>query len=122
MPTEESAQQTSTLLYLLHSGGLLLVAAMLCLAVIGVWMIMRPHGKTLVLVFAVLSMLPGIWAILNVFLAASQFTAMASLAEAPKPAEFADVVGRAMANGFYGLLATLVPMSLAILAFMRSRV
>lgn len=110
------------LLYLFNSGGMLLVAAMLILAAIGIWMTVRPQVKASVFVFAAFAMAPGIWAISNVFLAASDFTAMASLPVAPKPAEFAEAVGRAMANGFYGLLATLVPMALTISAFMRCRV
>ena len=68
---------------------------------------------------AVLSFLPGIFAMVGICTASQRFTEMATSPNPPKPAEFAAVTGAAMSYGFLGIASTIVPVMLGLLAFRR---
>lgn len=67
----------------------------------------------------VLSAIPGIIAIIAIYMACTEFIEMTTSDTPPKPAIFAAVAAKAMPFGFFGLLSTIVPILLGGLAFRR---
>lgn len=118
---DAQVQQISNLAFLLRSGGLPFVAIGLALGIVGLIFVIKPRGQWTVAIYAFASLLPGLFAMLSVYSSCSEFAALASGPEVPKPAELFGTIGRAMGCSFYGLLGTVIPMLLAIIAFLRAR-
>ena len=114
-------QQMSYFGFLLRAGGLSFFLLGLALSVVGVVLIAKPKFRAGVTIYACLSPLPGLAALVASYSAYGQFSAMATSSVAPKPAEIAAVTGYAMSSGFFGILGTILPMAVAILAMSRSQ-
>lgn len=120
MPIETDAPQMSTIVYLLRSGGSPFLAFGLLLAIAGIVLILIRPSRTLVLIYAVVSLIPGLLAMVAVFGACSEFIEMSGSPQLLKPTDFANVAGRGMSCGFFGLFSTLISSLLAALAFFRA--
>ena len=113
-------QQISALVWMLQSGGLTLLALGLLLALVGIVLVFQPSRKgSEMLIF--LSLLPGMIGMVLVYSAAADYVEMAASPVTPKPAELAQITGRAMSNSFCGLLATILPVFIAAMAISRTR-
>ncbi len=110
----------SDLEFLLRSGGLSLLGLGLLLALCGGYFIVRPQYGSALMIYALATLLPATLALLAIYSACGQFTAMGKAEVSPKPAEFASVVGYAMSSGFFGILGTLLPTVMAWIAFSRA--
>lgn len=106
----------SPIQFFLFAGGLPLLACGITFSLWGLWNIVRPRNASPILSQIVLSLIPGIIAMAGIYVACTEFTEMASLTTPPKPAVFAGVAGRAMSYGFMGLLSTIVPVLLGVVA------
>lgn len=82
----------------------------------GLWNIFRPRSATPILSQVVLSLIPGTIAMVAIYFAHTEFMKMASATTPPKPAVIAGVAGRAMSYGFIGLLSTIIPILLGVVA------
>jgi hypothetical protein len=116
---EAQPHQIPTIVWLLQSGGLAPLAFGVILAVVGIVFVIRPN-RTGSLVFAVISLLPAIFGLVVVYSAAADYVEMAPSATAPKPAELARITGQAMGSSFFGLLGTIIPVFVAVLALSRA--
>ena len=94
MPEAET-QQIPTIIWLLQSGGWAPLAWGFIVALIGIVPIVRPKLNASIFV-GILSLTPLIIGLFTVYFAASEFAEMAASTTPPKPAEFAEVTGRAM--------------------------
>lgn len=112
-------QQKAVVFWFLQSNYsviLLLLAVFISLA--GIILCFIPNRRaSIVLVFS--SFLPGVLALALVYQAATEFSALATSPAAPEPTEFGRVVGQALGSSFCGLLATFIPMLIAIVALLR---
>lgn len=106
----------SPLPFFLHAGGLPLLAFGIVFSVWGLWNIFRPRSATPILSQVVLSLIPGMIAMVAIYFAYTEFIKMASATTPPKPAVIAGVAGRAMSYGFIGLLSTIIPVLLGVVA------
>lgn len=116
MPAQGRTEVLSPLQFFLHAGGLPLLAFGIVFSVWGLWNIFRPRNATPILSQIVLSSIPGMIAMVAIYVACTEFTEMASSTTPPKPAILAGVAGRAMSYGFIGLLSTIVPVLLGVAA------
>lgn len=116
---EVQVQQISNLTYLLKAGGLPFLVMGVLMGIVGLILVLKPRRTSTVAIFAFVSLLPGVIAMIMVYTSCSEFVEMGS-SPAFKPAEVFGVIGRAMGRCFYGLLATLIPMLFAIIAFLRA--
>ena len=116
---ESQPQQISTIVWLLQSGGIAPLALGLILAFVGIVFVIRPN-RTWSMTLAFLSLLPAIVGLIVVYSAAADYAEMARSPNAPRPAEFARLTGRAMGSSFCGLLGTILPVFVAILALART--
>ena len=117
---EVQVQQISNLTYLLKAGGLPFLVMGVLMGIVGLILVLKPRRTSTVAIYAFVSLLPGVIATIMVYTACTEFVEMGTSLVAPKPAELFGVIGRAMGRCFYGLLATLIPMLLAIIAFLRA--
>lgn len=117
---EAQFEQISNLTYLLKAGGLPFLILGLVIGIVGLVLVLKPRRTSTVAIFAFVSLLPGVIAMIMVYTSCSEFVEMGSSPAPPKPAELFGIIGRAMGRCFYGLLATLIPMLLAIIAFLRT--
>jgi hypothetical protein len=117
---EAQVQQMSNLTYLLQAGGLPFLVMGVIMGIVGLILLLKPRRTVTAAIYAFVSLLPGVIALISVYTACSEFVEMGSSPAPPKPAELFGVIGRAMGRCFYGLLATLIPMLLAIIAFIRA--
>lgn len=106
----------SPLQFLLAAGGLPLLSFGIVFSIWGIWNIFRPTSTTSILSQLVLSLIPGIIAMAAIYFACTEFTAMASATTPPAPAVLAGTAGRAMSYGFMGLLSTILPVLLGVVA------
>lgn len=88
-------------------------------AVVGVICVVKP-SRLASLIVALLSLLPAVCGMVVVYAAAVDYAQVAASPTPPKPAEFARLTGRAMGSSFFGLLGTVVPMFVAVLALSRA--
>jgi purine-cytosine permease-like protein len=116
---EAQPQQIPTIVWLLKSGGVAPLALGLILAVIGIVLVIRPN-RTASAILAFLSLLPAIFGLIVVYSAAADYAQMAVSPTPPKPAEFAAITGRAMSYSFCGLLGTILPVFIVVLALSRA--
>lgn len=119
MPPEEPVQQVSLFSYLATNSPLPVVAVGLILVVIGIILVVSSKSRMAAKVYALVSPLPGILALVAIHGAHSRMATMASSSVAPKPAEFMGAVSAAVTAGFSGLIATILAMGLAIVAISR---
>jgi len=116
---EVEPPQIPTIIWLLQSGGLAPLAMGFVVAVLGIFFVIRPnHTASMILAF--LSLLPAVFGLVAVYSAATAYGDMAKLPTMPKPSEFATLTGQAMGSSFCGLLGTILPIFVAILAMSRS--
>mgnify|MGYP003113105836 CR=1 FL=1 len=120
MPPEAQLKQMSNIEHLLRSGGAPFLVLGIMLAIGGCVLLCSPRRRRTVVVFAVLSLLPGFIATGTIYSASVAFTDMANNPVGFKIHDFATLTSRAMSCGIFGLLATIVPSALAIVAFARS--
>lgn len=118
MLAQVTAVQTP-LQFLLSAGGFPLLAFGLGFSLWGLWNVFKLPGAGLIVAQVVMSLIPGIIAMVAIYAACIDFTELATAQNAPTPATFAAVTGRAMSYGFCGLLATIVPVLLGAIAFHR---
>lgn len=118
---EAQIEQISNLACLLKSGGLPFLVMGLVLGIAGLILLLKSRRRSTAAVFAVVSLLPGFIAMILVYMACSEFVEMGTSPTIPKPAEVFGIIGRAMGRCFYGLLATLISMLLAIIVLLRAR-
>lgn len=112
-------QQPFFLWFLQNNYSLMLLLMAILISLVGLFLCFIPNRiASIILVFV--SFLPGLLALGLVYWAAAEFSALASSQAAPEPTEFARVISQALASGFCGLLATLIPMLIAIIALVRS--
>ncbi|MAG94334.1 MAG: hypothetical protein CMJ48_11360 [Planctomycetaceae bacterium] len=119
MPPEAELQQVSNIAFLLRAGGIPFLALGLFLCIFGVVLAARPTNRVAITVYAFLSLLPGLFAMFAVYAACGEFGDMAVSPGPTKPSVIVSVAGRAMSYGFFGLLGTILPTILAIIAFAR---
>jgi hypothetical protein len=112
-------QQISTLVWLFRSGGLVLLVWGIISALLAIVPVVRPNRKASLIV-GLLALLPVIAALFSVYFAAAEYASMAAAPVPPKPTEFAQVTGLAMSRSFFGLLGSLLAMSTALVAIVRS--
>lgn len=112
---DNNPPQIPTIVWLLQSGSATPLVVGLMLAVVGMFLVIRPN-RTLSLVLAIISLSPAIVGLIAVYVAAGDYLQLAHSSENPKPAEFAVLTGRAMGSSFWGLLGTLVSVFPATLA------
>ena len=116
MPNDEP-QQILTIIWLLTSGGLKLLALGLILAGIGLVLLIRPH-RLASTILAFLTFLPVVVGAITVYSAASDYAEMAASPTTPKPSEFAELTGRAMSSSFCALLGTALAVFFAVLVLL----
>jgi hypothetical protein len=120
MLTQTDTAVLSPLRFLLSAGGVPLLAFGLFFSLWGLWNVVKPQSSRLILSQVVLSTMPGIFAMVAIYVTAADFTELATAETAPKPAIFAAVAGRAMSYGFVGLMSTIVPVLLGATAFRKN--
>jgi len=118
---EAQIQQISNIPYLLQEGGVPFLAMGLILGFVGLIFVIKPQRPSTVAIYAFVSLLPGIIAMIGVYVSCSEFVEMGTSPDVPKPDKLFGVIGRAMGRSFYGLLATLIPMFFSTIAFLRTR-
>ncbi len=106
----------SPLRFLLNAGGLPLLAFGLVFGIWGVMNFVRPRSSGHILAQCLLSLIPGIIAMVAVYVACCDFTELATAETAPKPAEIAKVTGYSMSIAFFGLASTIVPVAIGLCA------
>ena len=116
--SEAQPQSIPTILWLLQSGGVALLALGLVLALIGIVLVIRPN-RTASTLLAFLSLLPAALGLIVIYSAAATYGEMARSPSPPRPAEFAAVTCRAMSYSFCGLLGAILPLFVAVLALLR---
>lgn len=116
---EFQPQQTSTIVWLLLSGGIVPLAFGLTLALFAIVFVIWPN-RTASMIVAFLSMFPAIIGLIVVYSAAAEYTELTASPLAPKPAEIATLTARAMGSSFNGLLGTILPVFTALLALVRT--
>ena len=119
MPPEENVQQLSTLAVLIRAGGVPMFGLGILFSLWGILNVVRPRNRHLILVQTLLSLLPGIFAMMAIYAACREFNMMATLPAAPKPGEIAAVAGFAMSCGFFGIAGTIMPVTLGMVASWR---
>lgn len=119
MPVSEETVVMPPVQFLLSGGGRTLLAFGLTFSIWGIWNIMKPARAGLIVAQIVLSLIPGVIAMAEIFTSCTDFMEMATSEPAPKPAEFAAVAGASMSFGFLGLLATVAPVFLGCVAIHR---
>lgn len=119
-PDQEAPLQMSNIEYLLSAGGMPLLLFGAVLSIVGLLMATRPVNRRAIGIFAILSLLPGLLAAYGIYTGCIEFRAMAASDMPPKPADFAAVAGRAMSQGFWGIVGTSLPSFFAVIAFLRS--
>ena len=119
MPEAQPPQQTSTIVWLLQSGDHAALVLGLTLSLVGIVLVRRPNRKASI-VLAFLSLLPGIVGLFAVYSAASDYSDLAVSQRAPEPLEFLEITRRAMGSSFCGVIGTLIPIFIAVLALSRS--
>jgi hypothetical protein len=119
MPDNAESVAMSPLRFLLPAGGMPVLAFGIILSLWGLWNIVRPQSPRRILSPMVLSSIPGIIAIIAIYMACTEFIEMTTSETPPKPWMFAAVAAKAMSFGFFGLLSTIVPILLGGLAFRR---
>ena len=119
MPDHVESVVMSPLRFLLPAGGMPVLAFGIILSLWGLWNIFRPPSPRRILSPMVLSTVPGIIAIIAIYIACTEFIEMTTSEAPPKPAMFAAVAAKAMSFGFFGLVSTIVPVLLGGLAFLR---
>ena len=119
MPTDQTVQVLTPLRFLLTSGGTVLLAFGFVSFIWGVVNLVRPAKPQSVLMQCLLSLVPGIVAMVMIYAASATFCAMAVAETPPKPADFAAVAGSAMSAGFLGLASSVLPVFLGLCAFWR---
>ena len=105
--------------FLLFSGGLPLLAPGVVFSFWGLWNILKPRHPGLIVSQMLLSLLPGIFAMIAIYVTYTEFAAMAAQTTIPKPTTLAGVAGSAMSYGFCGLLSTITPVILGAVAMHR---
>ena len=105
--------------FLLPAGGMPVLAFGIVLSLWGLWNIFKPQSPRRILSPMVLSSIPGIIAIIAIYMACTEFIEMTTSETPPKPFMLAAVVAKAMSFGFFGLMSTVVPVLLGALAFSR---
>ena len=120
MPAETEIQQVSAFVFLLKSGGITFLLLGLIMAAVGVVLAVRRTSRMTAVLFACISPLPGILALLAAYAAFRQFSDIASSPEPPKPSDLARSISYGMSAGFFGILGTVASMASAIAAFARA--
>ena len=121
MPPEAEVQQVSTMMGLLRAGGFPFLLLGLIVAAIGLFLAWRQTSRTTCILFAGISVLPGLLTLLAIYAAFRQFGEIAASPEVPKPSDLARVISYGTSAGFFGILGTMASMASAIAAFARSR-
>ena len=121
MPPEAEVQQISTIMWLLKAGGFPFLLLGLIVAAIGLFLAWRRTSRMTCILFAGISILPGLLTLLAIYAAFKQFGELAASPEVPKPSDLARVISYGTSAGFFGILGTMVSMTSAIAAFARSR-
>ncbi|WP_442511915.1 hypothetical protein SH528x_003665 [Novipirellula sp. SH528] len=122
MPIEEGVQQTiHPLVFLFTGAGWPLLAFGLVFSILGLWNLYCGKHPTMVFVHSLLSLLPAMIAIVGIYISYNDFAELGSSSTAPKPSEFARIVGNAMSIGFCGLVSTVPPVALGIIGLWRLR-
>ena len=121
MPPEEPVQTISIFSYLVTNSPVPVVAVGVLLVVVGIVLVASSKSRTAATVYACVSPLPGVLALLVITGAYNGLAQIASSSVAPKPAEFMAIVSTGIASGFSGVLATVLTMGLAIIAVLKSR-
>ena len=111
--------QVTVINFLLHNGGLPYLGLGMFLSLIGVALVIIPKNRLAIIIYAFVSLLPGILAMFAIYSTFADFSSMALSATAPEPTEFAAVTARAISCGLMGILGTILPTVLAIIAFSR---
>lgn len=119
MLAQTSTTVISPLRFLLLNSPAFLLAGGLYFTLWGLWNVYFRSRPRVILAQIVLSLFTGIGAAIAIYVAAAEFSELAAAETAPKPAALAGVVGRAMAYGFVGLFATILPVLLGAMALGR---
>ncbi len=120
MHAEENVQQLSEIPFLLRAGGNYLLFLGVVLALWGLVNVLIPRMRALILMQSLLSLLPGLLAMMAIYSACTELAVLAASPTLPKPADLAQLAGYAMSCGFWGLAGTMVPMTLGLLALWRA--
>lgn len=105
--------------FLLFTGGWPLLAFGIVVSIWGIINIVRVPGSGWILAQAWMSFLPGIFALLGIYVTYQQFAAMAISTEVVEPTDVATVAGAGMSLGFLGIVSTIMPFMLSLVAFRR---
>lgn len=114
------AQRYPLLLWFLQSNySIALLVMAVSITFLGLFLCVRPN-RTASIALAFATLVPGVIAAGLVLAAGSNFSKLASSPTVPEPTEMAAVINMALSSGFYGLVATLIPMLIAIVSLVRS--
>lgn len=122
MPPEEGFRQLSVLGYLIREVSLPILAVSLVATIWGIFNLLRASNPANCRLQLLFSLLPGVIALFAIYSACSHFLALGASPTPPKPADFAEVAGRGMSHGFFGVAGTLLPVFLGMLSSWRSPV
>lgn len=122
MEMEQTPQRVSTIAYLVRIGiehQILVISMGVVFSVLAIFLLLFARNRSLIAVLSFFTLLPGLIALISVFTGFQEFQALAVAPTTPKPAVFANSVGKILAAGFWGLLSTIIPVSLSLFALLR---
>ena len=123
MNAEPNSGQLPELIVLLRGGdayGSVMISLGLLLTVWGMVNFFFVRNRLVLTLQALLSFLPATFALWGIHTAYVQFAQMAEATVAPKPIEFASMTVLAMGCGFWGIVSTMVPGFVGVLALSKS--
>lgn len=112
-------QQLSLVQYLLRNGlgdQLLIVSTGVVLILFSLVALIFPRPRSVVLTLGLLSMLPGLIGVSSIVISLQAFFKVALSPEPPKPTVFAEIIGNGLGAGFWGLVMSLLPLCLCLIA------
>jgi len=116
-------ERLSPVLHLVRAGGgygWLLLGLGVLLTLWGLLNLLVIRNRLALTLQPLCSLTPALLAVLGVYSSYDRFANMAMAPQAPKPAEFAEVVSFAMACGIEGPLATAIPVIVGVIALAKS--
>lgn len=119
MPDPVELGVASPMRLLLNFEAIPLLACCIVFTLWAIWNLCRPPGARWILAQVMLSLVPGVIALVGIYATVIDFAEMAQSQMAPKPSAMASVINRAMSFGFWGLLAILLPVFLGAIALLK---
>jgi len=120
---QQNQMLVPSLILLLTTVGWLYLAFGIVTTIWGLINLVRRKNSTAIYSQMVVSLVPSFIAVVAIYSTYHDFRLLAVSNEPPKPAAFAEVCTRGMAHGLWGILSTLVPVTVGLFtAWRRHRV